>query len=186
MDRKDYELRVRPGEEVIRRLIGVKESTGECSQVNHWEIRLAFFCAGPDLEPTMLRWMQRILAGEAGFQVQLNSSGESSGSAVCLRLSESAALQELKDHLSPIDDLIRQNGFGPLVFERRPGVRLELPVYGIRKVALHSETGLSDGHFQVRELWLYSRGSVGEEFRKCAVLPLNPVISLTPLAAVAS
>lgn len=177
---KEYLLVARLENDVDQRIAAQKPAgsqNGSDFTEERGQILVAKFFAKEEMEPTLLRWMQRALSRQQSFRFSLNNyTGVPGGNAVYLRVQDPAPFRNIATELKVIDELVRSNGLpaAKLVTHPRLLVATTTNESDFRELMLdysarqfHAEAGVS-------ELVLLKRNNGGEQAVKVNVFRLQP------------
>jgi hypothetical protein len=91
-------------------------------------ILLATFQAWESMEPTLIRWIQRVCSDTTCFSLPLNNFGGIPPSTICLRINDSSRLTQLMAKLHVIEDYIDNGDGQPVNWNARPQLSLGGPL----------------------------------------------------------
>jgi hypothetical protein len=84
------------------------------------QLTLAAFQARPEMEPTLLRWLHRIVASQKAFTAELNNYSGFPPHMIYLRVQDHTPFQQFIRQLQVIDQYIRSDDAPPMQFVQRP------------------------------------------------------------------
>jgi hypothetical protein len=139
-------------------------------------IELASFQAREEMEPTLIRWMHRILSRQQAFHCTLNNFGGFPPDTLYLRIQEPDAIQSLAAELTQLDDYVQTHDCPPIRVNKKPIVsiakRLTEDNY-LRAMLDFSQRSFHEV-FEVKELLLMSRSHAFEGYRQVNKFILQP------------
>jgi len=91
-------------------------------------IPLASFQAWESMEPTLIRWIQRICSGTPCFRLAINNFGGVPPSTICLRIQDGSHLRLLTGQLRVIEGYIDNGNGQPVTWNPRPQLCLGGPL----------------------------------------------------------
>src|SRR5450432_1314356 len=83
-------------------------------------ITVANFLADEAMEPTIIRWMQRICGAQQSFNVTLNNYSGFPPHTIYLRVQDPLPFQQLAKQLKTVDDFIRASACPPAKLISKP------------------------------------------------------------------
>lgn len=172
----NYQLVIRPDTATLQGIQRLQEqlATGAMPAVDG--LVLASFQAREAMEPTLLRWLQRIMSMHRSFQLSLQGFGALSSRILYLRVPEQQVLQQLGASLQVIDQYIRSCDCPPL----QRSSHSYLPLTGPLPESLFelaTTKGLAQSfqaRFAVNELVLLRRQYEQEKGKQVQVFGLAP------------
>jgi hypothetical protein len=129
--RAHYELLIRPDGPLAAEIGLFAETLRDRwrSQGNDGpQIQLASFQAWESMEPTLIRWIQRVCSDTTCFSLPLNNFGGIPPSTICLRINDSSRLTQLMGKLRVIEGYIDNGDGQPVTWNPRPQLSLGGPV----------------------------------------------------------
>lgn len=140
-------------------------------------ITVASFLASEAMEPTIVKWMQRICSAQHGFQVMLHNYSGFPPHTIYLQVQDPLPFQQLAMQLKTVDDFIRASACPPAKLITRPHLsiarRLPEDVYN-RAMAVYTQKTF-DASFMLTELVLLRRSHQFDACKKIQVFRLKPV-----------
>jgi len=139
---------------------------------------LAQFWARDVMEPTLIKWIQRICAGTAPFQVQLDRFGAEAGH-ICLRVQHPLPFQRLASDLLSVDQFIRASGCPPAHLAEHPSIRITgdcSPELYRMAVMDYAARSFSE-QFLLEELQLLHRSNPFDKCRLLHVFRFKPALA---------
>lgn len=177
-----YHLVASPGREVYERVMEIKQSfSGKYNQPlaekTKPHITVSNFVVMERMETTLIRWMQRAVAGQESFVVLLNNYSGFPGRAIFLRVQNPDPFRELAHRLKVITSYIREYNCPPPKFVNHPhmtiakGLSPEVFEKALRDFARQEFAAT----FSVKELLLLRKkyGNNYERYKEVAVLNLK-------------
>lgn len=129
--RAGYDLLIRPDgaraaeialfAEALRKRWGSEDDEGP-------RILLAHFSAWESMEPTLIRWIQRVCSETPCFHLGLRNFGGQPPSTICLRIPDLAPLERLTSRLRVIEDYVDGGQGQKVQWTRRPQLALGGPL----------------------------------------------------------
>jgi 2'-5' RNA ligase len=180
-DLYEYLLVVHPAGEIYEKLMQEKElfSTEyqEQTGINRLpHITVANFMAMEVMEPTLIRWMQRICGQQYTFPVMLNNYSGFPPHTIYLRVQDHQPFQQLAARLHSIDDYVKSSGCPPVTYVYKPCLtlarQLNESVYS-RAMPAYSQKEFH-GAFTVQELVLVKRKHPYDSCKTVNVFRLQP------------
>jgi hypothetical protein len=88
------------------------------------QITVAYFFANEAMEPTIIKWMQRICGAQQNFQVTLNNYSGIPSHSIYLRVQDALPFQQLAKQLKSVDEFIRASACPPAKLVTKPYLRI--------------------------------------------------------------
>ncbi len=118
--------------------------------------QIAAFSGPAAMEPTLLRWLQRIYGGTRAFTFSV----EQNVAATACRILYPEDFRALLTPLKVVDDFIRASGGPPVIYADPAAMRMP--------------AGLLTGTFSVQQVQLRCRDNPGEAWKRMQVYDLLP------------
>ncbi len=176
----EYLLLANPGEEVLKKVMAEKEIFSFCYKVNVAKktfphITVANFLAKESMEDTLVKWANKIISNQYGFDVMLNNfSGFPSSNTIYARVQNHEPFKQLAASLKTIDEYIRSNGFPKAILSNHPYMaiaqRLQPAIY--EKALRDYSRKTFNESFTVNELILLKRQNQYDTRKQVAVFKL--------------
>lgn len=145
---------------------------------NGVHILLAEFWARDMMEPTLIKWIQRICAATASFQVALDGFTSEAGH-IGLRVQDSLPFQRLANDLLAVDQFIRASGCPPASLFAQPSIRIagdcSTAIY--RKAVADYAARSFHEQFLLEELQLLHRSNPFDKCRLLHVFRFRPAMT---------
>jgi len=139
-------------------------------------IPVAGFTAGEVMEPTIIKWMQRIVSTQQCWEVRLSGYFGRPPEAVYLRVQDPLPFQKIAASLGPVDELIQSSGYPPARRNLRP--QLCIAEAGHPNAAVQLDTQKLKmpflASFMLEELVLLRRQFALEEYKTVQLFKLRP------------
>ena len=149
-------------------------------------ITVANFLASEAMEPTIIKWIQRICGAQQSFTVTLNNYSGFPPHTIYLRVQNPQPFQQLAKQLQTVDDFIRASACPPAKLTTRPHLsiarKLNEEVYN-KAMADYSQKTFHES-FMLDELLLLRRQHQFDACKTIQVFRLRPAGS-TPFSDVA-
>jgi 2'-5' RNA ligase len=149
-------------------------------------ITVANFLATEAMEPTVIKWIQRICSAQESFTVTLNNYSGFPPHTIYLRVQDPLPFRLLADQLKPVDEFIRASACPPVKLITRPHLsiarRLPEPVY--KKAITDYAQKTFHASFMLDELQLLRREHAFDAWQTIQVYRLRPA-DLSPFRDVA-
>lgn len=180
--RFEYLLIASPGREVYERVMEIKNAfAGKYNQPlaakTKPHITVSNFVAMERMEDTLIRWMQRAVAEQENFIVQLNNYSGFPGRAIFLRVQNPDPFRELAWRLKVIASYIKEYHCPPPKFVNHPHMSIarSLSPELFEKAIWEFAQKDFAATFNVKELLLLRKqyGNYYEKYREVAVLNLR-------------
>jgi len=134
-------------------------------------ITVANFLASEAMEPTIIKWMQRICGAQQSFTVTLNNYSGFPPHTIYLRIQDPQPFQQLANQLKTVDDFIRASACPPARLITKPHLsiarKLPEPVYN-KAMADYAQKTFHES-FMLDELLLLRRQ---HQFDKCKTIQI--------------
>ena len=139
-------------------------------------ITVANFMASEAMEPTIVKWMQRICGAQQSFTVTLNNYSGFPPHTIYLRVQDPLPFQQLAKQLKTVDDFIRASACPPARITSKPHLSIarKLPeqVYNIAMADYAQKTFHES--FMLDELLLLRRQHAFDPCKTIQVFRLRP------------
>jgi len=137
------------------------------------QILITSFFASEGMEPTMVRWLQKICSLEQGFTLTINNYSGFPNHTIFLRIPDAIPVRDFVKQLSVMKDFIQPASSG---FFRRPHIAIasQLPEDIYEKALSDYSRKLFHESFQVKELVLLKRKDSFDNLRTVQVYGLLP------------
>ncbi len=140
------------------------------------QIPLAHFKAREEMEPTILRWMHRIISNQQSFQVTLDQYHGFSPHTIYLRVTDHQPFQQMATAFQVIDQYVRGYGCPEMFLNAHPHITiargLAAPVYAEAMKAYASRK--MKASFELKELVLFRKQHAMDICRQVNVFGLRP------------
>jgi hypothetical protein len=147
-------------EQVVEPFRGLIEQYG--SRFLSPDLVLARFQAREEMEPMLIRWLNRILSAEESFSFAFNNYGSNPGARLYWRLQDTEGFRRLADKLSVLDAWFEGNGSGRMQLLREPRLVLLQDIHPLieRRVLMafssychHMDMEASELELMMQDLW---------------------------------
>ncbi|MGN6439505.1 MAG: 2'-5' RNA ligase family protein [Agriterribacter sp.] len=178
----EYLLIASPGREIYERVMEIKRAfAGKYNQPlaakTKPHITVSNFVAMDRMEDTLIRWMQRAVAEQECFVVQLNNYSGFPGRAIFLRVQNPDPFRELAQRLKAIASYIKEYHCPPPKFVNHPHMTIakNLSPELFEKAIWEFSQKEFAATFGVKELLLLRKqyGHYYEKYKEVAVLNLS-------------
>jgi hypothetical protein len=176
-DALDYVLVVMPEKEIMEKIQTEKKDFEKefghaLRQTLKPFITVTRFSAREEMEPTLIRWLQKIIGQEKSFSITLNNYSAVPPHTICLRVQDHSTFYYLVKKLEVLNEFI-PTGSG---FIRRPYLELadKLPEAVYEKAIPEYSRKTFHECFPVNELMLMKRKSSFDEYKTIQVFGLLP------------
>lgn len=142
-------------------------------------ITVANFLASEAMEPTIIKWMQRICGAQQSFTVTLNNYSGFPPHTIYLRVQDPLPFQQLAKQLKTIDDFIRASACPPAKLITRPHLSIarKLPEQVYNKAMSDYSQKTFHESFMLDELLLLRRQHQFDPCKTIQVFRLRPADS---------
>lgn len=178
----EYLLIASPGKDLYERVMEIKRAfAGKYKQPiaakTKPHITVSNFLAMERMEDTLIRWMQRAVAEQQSFVVQLNNYSGFPGRAIFLRVQNPDPFRELSKRLKVIASYIKEYHCPPPKFVNHPHMTIarSLSPELFEKAIWEFSQREFSAIFSVKELLLLRKqyGNYYEKYKEVAVLNLK-------------
>ena len=140
-------------------------------------ITVASFFASEAMEPTIIRWMQRIFGAQPSFSVTLNNYSGFPPDTIFLRVQDPQPFQLIRKKLQPVDEFIRASDCPPLKLHTRPHLSIaqQLPEQVYNKAMADYARKIFHASFRIEELLLLRRSNPFDHCKTVQIFRLLPV-----------
>ena len=139
-------------------------------------IELASFQAREEMEPTLIRWMHRIVSQQQAFSIALNNFSGFPPDTLYLRIPEPQAIQRLAAEFAQLNDFIKTDDCPAIRINTKPYVsvakRLTESNY-LRAMLDFSQRSFYE-IFEVKELLLLRRSNAYDGYKQVNKFVLQP------------
>lgn len=141
-------------------------------------ILLAQFWARDVMEPTLIKWIQRICAATSCFQVQVDGFSADGGN-ICLRVQDVAPFRRLAGDLLSVDQFIRASGCPPASLFAQPHFQIgtDCSPAVFRNAAADYAARSFREQFLLEELQLLHRSNPFDKCRLLHVFRFKPALT---------
>jgi len=178
----EYLLVGRPDEGVASKLMAEKayfsEVYGEkIAAKTKPHIMVANFMASESMEPTIVKWMQRICGLQESFTVTLNNYSGFPPHTIYLRVQDPLPFQQLALQLKPVDDFIKASACPPARLISKPHLSIagRLPEQVYNKAMPAYAQKIFHESFVLDELLLLRRPHQFDACKTIQVFRLRPI-----------
>jgi 2'-5' RNA ligase len=139
-------------------------------------ITVANFLASEAMEPTIIKWMQRICGAQQNFAVTLNNYSGFPPHTIYLRVQNPQPFQQLAKQLQTVDDFIRASACPPAKLITRPHLSIarKLPEQVYNKAMADYAQKTFHESFMLDELLLLRRQHQFDTCKTIQVFRLRP------------
>jgi 2'-5' RNA ligase len=139
-------------------------------------ITVANFLADEAMEPTIIRWMQRICGAQQSFNVTLNNYGGFPPHTIYLRVQDPLPFQQLAKQLKTVDDFIRASDCPPAKLISKPHLSIAriLPEHVYNKAMADYAQKTFHASFMIEELILLRRQHQFDTCKSIHIFRLRP------------
>lgn len=139
-------------------------------------ITIANFLAREEMEPTLIRWMHRVISTQRKFQVTLNRYSGFPPHTIYLRVQDHEPFKQLAGELKVVDQYIRGYGCPEIKLITRPHLTIarRLPEEVYRQAEQVYATKDFQASFEVNQLLLLRREHQFDTCRQVSVFGLHP------------
>jgi 2'-5' RNA ligase len=139
-------------------------------------ITVANFLASEAMEPTIIKWMQRICGARHSFNVTLNNYSGFPPHTIYLRVQDPQPFQQLARELKTVDDFIRASACPPAMLITRPHLSIarKLPAQVYNKAMADYAQKSFHESFMLEELLLLRRAHQFDTCKTIQVFRLKP------------
>lgn len=139
-------------------------------------ITVANFLASEAMEPTIIRWMQRICGAQQSFNVTLNNYSGFPPHTIYLRIQDPQPFQQLAKQLQTVDDFIRASSCPPAQLINKPHLSIarKLPEQVYNKAMADYAQKTFHESFMLDELLLLRRQHQFDNCKTIQVFRLRP------------
>jgi len=177
----EYLLVAHPGVDLHDKILGEQEyfSTHylERSAIRMKpHIELASFQAREEMEPTLIRWMHRIISQQQAFSFTLNNFSGFPPDTLYLRIPEPQAIQQLTAALEQLNDYVKTNDCPAIQVNPKPYVSVakKLTEQNYLRVMLDFSQRSFHEIFEVKELYLLRRDHAFDSYKQVNKFVLQP------------
>jgi 2'-5' RNA ligase len=142
-------------------------------------ITVANFLASEAMEPTIIKWMQRICGAQQSFTVTFNNYSGFPPHTIYLRVQDPLPFQQLAKQLKTVDDFIRASACPPARLITKPHLSIarKLPEQVYNKAMVHYAQKTFHESFMLDELLLLRRQHQFDVCKMIQVFRLRPADS---------
>lgn len=180
-DNYQYALMAKANKEVEDKVMAVsRDFLGTYGKTGKTEpdpkITIATFSIKPEMEDTMLRYMQRICSQQNNFNVELNNYSGIPPHTIYLRVQNHQPFRHLSQQLSAINDYLHSCDCLPLKMVM-PHINVAAKLTGDVYLKALMDYGQQTFHevFTVNEIVLYKRKHEYDQYKMVHVFSLQPV-----------
>jgi hypothetical protein len=139
-------------------------------------ILLARFHAREEMESTLLRWINRIIGAQEGFQFAFNNYGSMPAQPLYWRIQDNGNFRHLAERLRVLDGWMQGNGCGALRLIHSPRLLLveEMDSSVERAIQLEFSSRCHHLEMELRELELMRCDAWSDKFQLVSRFPLLP------------
>jgi 2'-5' RNA ligase len=139
-------------------------------------ITVANFMASEAMEPTIVKWMQRICGAQQSFTVTLNNYSGFPPHTIYLRVQDPQPFQQLAKQLKTVDDFIRASACPPVRIISKPHLSIarKLPEQVYNKAMADYAQKTFHESFMLDELLLLRRQHAFDPCKTIQVFRLRP------------
>lgn len=139
-------------------------------------ILLARFHAREEMENTLIRWINRIIGAEEGFQFAFNNYGSIPAQPLYWRIQDNGNFRQLAERLRVLDGWMQGNGCGPVQLIHSPRLLLveEMDSSVERQIQLEFSSRCHHLEMELRELELMRCDAWSNRFQLVSRFPLLP------------
>lgn len=174
----EYLLVVHPDQEVkeqvdVEKIYFLEEYREEIAVQTKPQITVANFLAREEMEPTLIRWIQRVCNNQPRFVTTLNNYSGFPPHTVYLRVQDHKPYRELANRLKSIEEYVQSNGCPPLHLVTTPHITIARCQQGevYERAIKEYSRRLFHASFSVDNLLLIKRRR-GETFQHVTLFPL--------------
>jgi len=139
-------------------------------------ITVANFLASEAMEPTIIKWMQRICGAQQSFTITLNNYSGFPLHTIYLRVQDPLPFQQLAKQLKTVDDFIRASACPPVKLMTRPHLSIarKLPEQVYNKAMADYAQKTFHESFMLDELLLLRRQHQFDPCKTIQIFRLRP------------
>lgn len=177
----EYLLVAHPGADLHHKILGEQEYFSmhylERTAVKMKpHIELASFHAREEMEPTLIRWMHRIMSQHRAFSCALNNFSGFPPDTLYLRIPEPQAIQRLVSDLQQLNDYVQTNDCPAIRINTKPivSVAKKLTEKNYLRAMLDFSQRSFHEIFEVKELHLLRRNHAFDGYKQVNKFVLQP------------
>lgn len=177
----EYLLVAHPGVDLHDKILGEQEYFSmhylERSAIRMKpHIELAAFQAREEMEPTLIRWMHRIISQQQAFSFALNNFSGFPPDTLYLRIPEPQAIQQLTAGLEQLNDYVKTNDCPPIQINAKPYVSVAKKMTENNYLRAMLDFSQRSFHeiFEVKELYLLRRNHAFDSYKQVNKFVLQP------------
>jgi 2'-5' RNA ligase len=142
-------------------------------------LTIANFLASEAMEPTIIKWMQRICGAQQSFTVTLNNYSGFPPHTIYLRVQDPLPFQQLAKQLKTVDDFIRASACPPAKLITKPHLSIarKLPEQVYNKAMVDYAQKTFHESFMLDELLLLRRQHQFDTCKTIQIFRLRPADS---------
>jgi 2'-5' RNA ligase len=142
-------------------------------------LTIANFLASEAMEPTIIKWMQRICGAQQSFTVTLNNYSGFPPHTIYLRVQDPLPFQQLVKQLKTVDDFIRASACPPAKLITKPHLSIarKLPEQVYNKAMVDYAQKTFHESFMLDELLLLRRQHQFDTCKTIQIFRLRPADS---------
>lgn len=177
----EYLLVAHPGVDLHDKILGEQEYFSmhylERSAIRMKpHIELAAFQAREEMEPTLIRWMHRIISKQQAFSFALNNFSGFPPDTLYLRIPEPQAIQQLTAELEQLNDYVKTNDCPAIQINTKPYVSVakKMTEHNYLRAMLDFSQRSFHEIFEVKELYLLRRDHAFDSYKQVNKFVLQP------------
>lgn len=177
----EYLLVAHPGVDLHDKILGEQEYFSmhylERSAIRMKpHIELAAFQAREEMEPTLIRWMHRIISKQPAFSFALNNFSGFPPDTLYLRIPEPQAIQQLTAELEQLNDYVKTNDCPAIQINTKPYVSVakKMTEHNYLRAMLDFSQRSFHEIFEVKELYLLRRDHAFDSYKQVNKFVLQP------------
>ena len=139
-------------------------------------IELAAFQAREEMEPTLIRWMHRIISQQQAFSFALNNFSGFPPDTLYLRIPEPQAIQKLTAELEQLNDYVKTYDCPAIKINTKPTVQVAKKLTEDNYLRAMLDFSQRSFHeiFEVKELFLLRRNHAFDSYKQVNKFVLQP------------
>ena len=177
----EYLLVAHPGVDLHDKILGEQEYFSmhylERSAVRMKpHIELAAFQAREEMEPTLIRWMHRIISKQQAFSFALNNFSGFPPDTLYLRIPEPQAIQQLTAELEQLNEYVKTNDCPAIQINAKPYVSVAKKMTENNYLRAMLDFSQRSFHeiFEVKEIYLLRRNHAFDSYKQVNKFVLQP------------
>lgn len=177
-----YRLVIKPRQEAMEAMLKAaldygRQQFGDCFHaLEEVELVVAAFHIRQEMEPTLMRWLHRVISQQEQFPIRCNNYGSKREDSLYIRFMDHGPIRKLAEQLRPVEAFLRTDGQARVDLVVHPTLVIASGMGGelARSVLMDFASRHFDGGFEVEALELEKREPGKDSKQLVARFPLLP------------